>query len=59
LLNREVPEAGVVAASGGNHGAAVAYAAAALGHRAQIFVPEVASPAKIALIKSLGGEVHI
>jgi len=59
LLSRDVPEAGIVAASGGNHGAAVAYAAATLGHRAQIFVPEVASPAKLALIKSLGGEVHI
>lgn len=59
LLSREVPEAGIVAASGGNHGAAVAYAAAQLGHRAQIFVPEVSSPAKIALIKALGGEVHI
>lgn len=59
LLNREVPPAGVVAASGGNHGAAVAYSAASLGHPAQIFVPEVSSPAKIALVKSLGGKVHI
>ena len=50
LLSREVPAAGVVAASGGNHGAAVAYAAHRLGHRATIFVPEVSSPAKIARI---------
>src|SRR6202165_1027351 len=41
LLMREVPAAGVVAASGGNHGTAVAYAARQLGHRARIFVPEI------------------
>ncbi|MBE9637685.1 threonine/serine dehydratase [Salipiger mangrovisoli] len=51
LLSQQVPAAGVVAASGGNHGAAVAYAATRLGHRAQIFVPEIAGPAKIALIE--------
>src|SRR5689334_2464794 len=45
LLLREVPTVGVVAASGGNHGAAVAYAAMRLGKPARIFVPEVASPA--------------
>jgi threonine dehydratase len=45
LLSGPVPEAGVIAASGGNHGAAVAYAARALGHRAEIFVPAIASPA--------------
>ena len=39
LLTREVPAAGVVAASGGNHGAAVAYAAHRLGKPAKIFVP--------------------
>ena len=48
LLLRDVPAAGVVAASGGNHGAAVAYAARALGVPAQIFVPEVSSAAKAA-----------
>ena len=47
LLSLPVPEAGVVAASGGNHGAAVAYAASRLGHPARIFVPELAGPAKI------------
>ncbi|HSS50664.1 MAG TPA: pyridoxal-phosphate dependent enzyme, partial [Thermoanaerobaculia bacterium] len=41
LLTREVPAAGVVAASGGNHGAAVAYAAKRLGHAAKIFIPTV------------------
>ncbi len=59
LLTREVPGAGVVAASGGNHGAAVAHAAAALGHRATIFVPELSSPAKRALIRRLGAEVVV
>ena len=44
LLMRDVPQAGVVAASGGNHGAAVAYAAKQLGKPARIFVPTVASP---------------
>lgn len=49
-----VPAAGVVAASGGNHGAAVAYAAARLNLPARIFVPEIAGPAKIALIRRTG-----
>src|SRR3954451_17215785 len=47
LLMREVPPAGVVAASGGNHGAAVAYAAMKLRVQAKIFVPRVSSPAKV------------
>src|ERR671913_97685 len=47
LMLRKVPAAGVVAASGGNHGVAVAYAAEQLGIAARIFVPTVASPAKI------------
>lgn len=59
LISREVPEAGVVAASGGNHGAAVAYAAKALGHPARIFVPELAGPSKIALIRSTGAELVV
>lgn len=59
LLSENVPEAGVVAASGGNHGAAVAYAAAQLGHRANIFVPELAGPAKIDLIRRAGAELHV
>lgn len=59
LLSQPVPAAGVVAASGGNHGAAVAHAARALGHRAQIFVPEIAGPAKIALIRETGADLTV
>ena len=59
LLLRDVPAAGVVAASGGNHGVAVAHAARRLGVRARIFVPTVASPAKIARIRADGAELVI
>ncbi|WP_434724183.1 threonine/serine dehydratase [Mesorhizobium sp. RIZ17] len=59
LLERQVPEAGVVAASGGNHGAAVAYAAMKLGHKASIFVPEVSPPAKLARIRGYGAELVV
>jgi threonine dehydratase len=59
LLERPVPEAGVVAASGGNHGAAVAYAAMRLGHKATIFVPEVSPPAKLERIRSYGAELVV
>ncbi|HEY7171689.1 MAG TPA: threonine/serine dehydratase [Vicinamibacterales bacterium] len=59
LLRRQVPPAGVIAASGGNHGAAVAYAASRLGVRAQIFVPSVSSPAKVARIRAYGAELVI
>ena len=59
LLLRPIPPAGVVAASGGNHGAAVAYAAMRLGVRARIFVPTVSSPAKIARIRSYGAELVV
>jgi threonine dehydratase len=59
LLSRPVPAAGVAAASGGNHGAAVAYAAQRLGHKAAIFVPDVSSPVKIARIKSYGADTRV
>src|ERR1700677_3674819 len=59
LLLREVPDAGVVAASGGNHGAAVAYAARRLGVAATIFVPSIASPAKIERIRSYGAKLIV
>ncbi|MGD9862716.1 MAG: threonine/serine dehydratase [Pseudodonghicola sp.] len=59
LLSQPVPAAGLVAASGGNHGAAVAYAAQALGYRAAIFVPEMAGPAKLALIERAGADLHV
>ena len=59
LLTREIPEAGVVAASGGNHGVAVSLAAQRLGKRATVFVPTIASPSKIALIKRYGADLHV
>ncbi|WP_020699001.1 threonine/serine dehydratase [Reyranella massiliensis] len=58
LLASTVPAAGIVAASGGNHGAAAAYAARALGHKAEIFVPTIAAPAKVARLQSYGAVVH-
>ncbi len=58
LVSSTVPAAGVIAASGGNHGAAVAYAARALGHRAEIFVPTISNPAKVARLKSYGAVVN-
>ncbi|MGH1453971.1 MAG: threonine/serine dehydratase [Paracoccaceae bacterium] len=59
LLSAPVPDAGIVAASGGNHGAAVACAAHRLGHRAHIFVPEMAGPSKIDLIRRMGAELTV
>src|SRR5271154_3279137 len=59
LVTRHAPPAGVVAASGGNHGVAVAYAAMKLGLPAKIFVPGVASPEKIDLIRGYGAELAI
>lgn len=59
LLTRSVPTAGVVAASGGNHGAAVAYAAMRLGVPASIFVPGVTSPAKAERIRGYGARLVI
>src|SRR6516162_758381 len=59
LLTREVPKAGVVAASGGNHGAAVAYAAMKLGIPAKIFVPTISSPAKIQRIRDYRAELVV
>jgi threonine dehydratase len=59
LLMRRVPAAGVVAASGGNHGAAVAFAAKRLGKPARIFVPTVASPAKLERIRGYGADLVV
>lgn len=59
LLLRESPPAGVVAASGGNHGVAVAYAAMKLEKRATIFVPSVASKAKMERIRDYGAELVV
>jgi threonine dehydratase len=59
LLVRDLPSAGVVAASGGNHGVAVAYAAQRLARKATIFVPSVASPAKVARIRACGADLVV
>ncbi|WP_037315296.1 threonine/serine dehydratase [Ruegeria halocynthiae] len=59
LLGVDVPQAGIVAASGGNHGAAAAFAAQTLGFPAKIFVPELAGPSKIALIEQTGADLSV
>jgi threonine dehydratase len=59
LLMRLVPAAGVVAASGGNHGVAVAYAAMKLGIAAKIFLPTISSPAKIRRIGDYGADLAV
>jgi len=59
LLTRRAPASGVVAASGGNHGAAVAFAAMRLGIKATIFVPKITSPAKLDRIRSYGAELVV
>ncbi|WP_226573793.1 threonine/serine dehydratase [Acuticoccus sediminis] len=59
LLSVDVPDGGVAAASGGNHGAAVAYAAHTLGHKAAIFVPTISSPAKVSVIREAGADLTI
>lgn len=59
LLTRKVPEVGVAAASGGNHGAAVAYAAHQLGIPAKIFVPSISSPAKVQRIRDYGADLVV
>ena len=57
ILAAQVPPSGVIAASGGDHGAAVAYVAQQLGMRAEIFVPELTPQAKRDRIASYGAEV--
>ena len=57
LVGAEIGTGGVATASGGNHGAAVAYVCQQLGHRARVFVPEISSPAKVARIASYGADV--
>ena len=59
LLSRTIPQAGIVAASGGNHGAAMAYAAQVLGITAKIFVPSISSRAKIDRIRSYGADLVV
>jgi threonine dehydratase len=59
ILSATVPASGVIAASGGNHGLAVAYAARKLGHRAEIFVPTIVTPVKLERLRALGAVVHV
>jgi threonine dehydratase len=59
ILSSNVPDSGVIAASGGNHGAAVAYAAQRLGHRAEIFVPTITPPPKVERLKQYGAAISI
>ncbi|MGH2508361.1 MAG: threonine/serine dehydratase, partial [Ktedonobacteraceae bacterium] len=59
IVSNPVPATGVIAASGGNHGIAVAYAARQLGHRAEIFVPEACSPIKVERLRRYGADVTI
>jgi threonine dehydratase len=59
LLTRAIPPSGVVAASGGNHGTAVAYAAMRLGVPATIFLPNVTSPSKVERIKSYAAKLVV
>ncbi len=59
ILSSKVPEAGVIAASGGNHGAAVAYAAQKLGYHAEIFVPTISPPNKVERLRGYGAKVNV
>jgi threonine dehydratase len=59
LLLRKIPDAGVVAASGGNHGVAVAFAAMTLGKPARIFVPQICSPAKVERIRQYKADLVV
>jgi len=59
ILCAQVPPAGVIAASGGNHGLAVAFAARKLGYRAEIFVPTIAPAIKVERLRALGAIVHV
>jgi threonine dehydratase len=59
ILSNHIPESGVIAASGGNHGLATAYAARALGHRAEIFVPAISSPVKQQRLRDYGADLHV
>jgi threonine dehydratase len=59
ILSSKIGETGVIAASGGNHGAAVAYAAYHLGHRAEIFVPTITPANKVERLKQYGADINI
>jgi threonine dehydratase len=59
ILSATVPPAGVIAASGGNHGSAVAFAAQKLGHRAEIFVPTISPANKVERLRRYGAQVCV
>lgn len=59
ILSSKVPPAGVIAASGGNHGAAVAYAAQKLSHPAEIFVPVITPKNKVDRLRQYGASIKI
>ncbi len=59
ILTNRIPPAGVIAASGGNHGVAVAYVAQKLGLTAEIFVPETCSPVKLQRLRDYGAQVTV
>jgi len=59
ILSSSVPPAGVIAASGGNHGAAVAYAAQKLGHHAEIFVPAATPANKVERLRQYGAALNL
>jgi threonine dehydratase len=59
LLSSEVPPAGVIAASGGNFGSAVAYAAREVGVPAEIFIPATSPQAKVDRVRGYGAHVTI
>jgi threonine dehydratase len=59
ILTSNIGDAGVIAASGGNHGAAVAYAAHKLGHRAEIFVPVITPKNKVDRMQQYGAAITI
>jgi threonine dehydratase len=59
MLTADIDETGVLAASGGNFGLAVASTANRLGHPAEIFVPSTSTPMKVQRIRSYGATVHV
>ncbi|MCU1219246.1 MAG: serine/threonine dehydratase, partial [Candidatus Angelobacter sp.] len=59
ILSSEIEEVGVIAASGGNHGAAVAYAAHRLGHSAEIFVPVITPKNKVERLRQYGASITV
>jgi len=59
LSAEEIPEAGLITASGGNHGQAVAYVGRRLGHRAEIFVPESSPTLKAERMRRHGATVNV